>query len=108
MMEDNALGYSFKIDHSGDEESYSCWEGLSILLLLTTSALQKDLHKELNDIKQRIWYIDEDDDGKEKEIEIGVFDVALMWLRKNMNATEDMFDGYYPDKYFRTLENDEA
>ena len=107
-MANEQLGYSFNINHSGDEESYPCWEGLNILLLLTTSALNKDLHTELNNVKQRVWYIDEDDDNKEKEIEIGAFDVALMWLRKNMNATEDMFEGYYPDTYFRNPENDEA
>ena len=107
-MSNEQLGYSFNIDHSGDEESYPCWEGLSVLLLLSTAALNKDLHKELNNVKQRVWYVDEDDDNKEKEIEIGAFDIALMWLRKNMNATEDMFEGYYPDKYFRNPENDEA
>ena len=107
-MANEQLGYSFNIDHSEDEEFYPCWEGLNILLLLTTSALNKDLHTELNNVKQRVWYIDEDDDNKEKEIEIGAFDIALMWLRKNMNATEDIFEGYYPDKYFRNPENDEA
>ena len=107
-MANEQLGYSFNIYPSEDEEFYPSWEGLNILLLLTTSALNKDLHKELNQVKQKVWYIDEDDNNKEKEIEIGAFDIALMWLRKNMNAAEDIFEGYYPDKYFRNPENDEA
>jgi len=107
-MTEEQVGYSFKIEHAGDEEFFSCWEGLSLLLILTGTALEKGLDKELNELKRRVWYIDEDDDNKEKEIDVGIFDIAITWLRGHINTQEDLFRGYIPDKLTRTQDDDEA
>ena len=110
MAEDqaeNTIGYSFKIDHSSDDESFQCWEGLSLFLILTGTALDRGLVDELNKVKRRVWYIDADDDNKEKEIDIGIFDIAVTWLRGHMKAEQDLFDGYLPEKLTRTPEDED-
>ena len=105
---ENSIGYSFKVEHSGEIESFQCCEGLSLLLILTGNILDKGLIDQLNEVKRRVWYIDEDDDNKEKEIEVGIFDIAVTWLRGHMAAEQDLFDGYLPEKLFRKPKNDEA
>ena len=97
MAEDEAqnnIGYSFRVAHSDDEQSFQCWEGLSMFLILTSSALDRGLADELNKTKRRVWYVDEDDDGKEKEIEVLSKNQASFKeeLEKNKEFYEQIID----------------
>ena len=91
-------GFQFVIDHSEDAEKYGCWEGISTFLLLTKTALDLDLVKELNKRTQPIWYKSEGSDAMH-QTEVGMFDLAVMWIRNHMvNDGIDVFDGYEVNK----------
>ena len=86
--------FQFVIDHSEGIEKYGCWEGISTFLLLTKAALDLDLAKKLNETTQPIWYTEEGSDTK-YQTEVGMFDLAVMWLRTHMaNDGVDVFEGY--------------
>jgi len=87
-------GFQFVIDHSEGAEKYGCWEGISTFLLLAKAALDLDLAKELNKTTQPIWYTEEGANTKH-QTEVGMFDLAVMWLRTHMaNDGVDVFEGY--------------
>ena len=91
-------GFQFVIDHSEGVEKYGCWEGISTFLLLSKAALDLDLAKELNKTTQPIWYTEEGSDTK-YQTEVGMFDLAVMWLRTHMaNDGVDVFEDYEVQK----------
>ena len=99
----NRAPFTLTVDHSGDEDGYECWEGISILLILSRAAQDLDLTDKLNERTQQIWYNeDEDSDEAAQETEVGVFDLAVMWLRKHMNQHDgDVFQDYEARKLAR-------
>jgi hypothetical protein len=91
-------GFQFVIDHSEGVEKYGCWEGISTFLLLTKAALDLDLAKELNKRTQPIWYTAEGSNTKH-QTEVGMFDLAVMWLRNHMTHDGiDIFEDYEVQK----------
>jgi len=92
--ETERTGFTFIIDHSEGEEKYGCWEGISTFLLLTKTALDLGLAEQLNKRTQPIWYKTEGSDTAH-QTEVGMFDLAVMWLRTHMdNQGEDVFKDY--------------
>ena len=90
--------FQFIIDHSEGAEKYGCWEGISTFLLLAKAALDLDLAKELNKTTQPIWYTEEGSDTKH-QTEVGMFDLAVMWLRNHMTQDGvDVFEDYEVQK----------
>ena len=96
----NRAPFTLTVDHSGDEDGYECWEGISILLILSRAAQDLDLTDKLNERTQQIWYNeDEDSDEAPQETEVGVFDLAVMWLRNHMTHDGvDVFEDYEVQK----------
>jgi hypothetical protein len=96
--ETERTGFKFVIDHSEGAEKYGCWEGISTFLLLTKTALDLGLAEQLNKRTQPIWYKSEGSDT-EHQTEVGMFDLAIMWLRNHMvNDGVDIFEDYEVQK----------